>query len=141
MARHKERDGPLERERGRGQIDRHTSSPGPTQSEPESIFSNSIRISGADETGSAGEVEFHAGWPVILRRRSSEAHRRRWELVVVGKADGGERARCLESLLRGDGLSDDEGVAGVREPRGVPLPDSSGAVALQSGGEGPTVSA
>lgn len=152
MVRHKGRDGPPTEKRDRGRNDCPTSIPRPTQSESEPIVSNSSRMRGPDETGSAGvgsgttpgvvdsgaaaDADFHGGYPVILRKRSSGARRHRGELVVIGKRDRGERARCLESLILGDGLSDDEGLAGVREPCWLPLPDSNGAVAIEPGREG-----
>ena len=50
MARQKRRDAPPENERGRGRIGRPTSTPGPTQSESESAFSNGNGIADFRQT-------------------------------------------------------------------------------------------
>ena len=150
------RDAPPARKKGRGRIVGPTSTPRPTQSKSELVFSNTSRTAGSGEStrtpGSsdefpdhsgrpaAGDAEFHNGFPVILRIQSRDGDRRRWELVAVRKADHGERARVLESLLFDPDFLLDDGLAGVRGPCSGSVPGQSRSAAVRQECEQPLAS-
>ena len=132
---------------GEGQNVTPTSTPRSTQNDPELTFSNSSRCASAEESGAGagvlgnsldvagvgapGDAGYHDGCPVIRRMVSPEGRRPRWELVVIGKADHGERARVLRALLHGGELSGDEDLPGVREPLLDADTGGGGAAAVQ----------